>query len=153
MDQTQDRRKVAALRLWNATQLRQHLQNAIQMGKPRAKSVNEFIQHEFTLKQRVRIALDLVRQALEELGLDVAQNLRRFSASFGELRVGLLPLTQLSGTLPLGRVHGLDHFLEQLILSFLAINNLLKQFQHDDVLTISAINYILAVGRNIDTED
>ena len=69
------------------------------MGQPRAKPIDELVEHELAVEQRLVVVADFLGQAVQELGLDLAQRLGRQPAAPRQVRIGLLPLPQFDGPL------------------------------------------------------
>ena len=60
-------------RVLHGAQLRQHLQDTVQMCEPRTESIDEFIQHEFPVEECLFVFRHFAGQAVEELRLNAAQ--------------------------------------------------------------------------------
>ncbi len=72
------------------------------MGHPRPEAVDELVEHELAVQQVLVVRADLGGQAIEKLGLHLAQRLGGHTATAGQVRIGLFPLAQLVGPLLLG---------------------------------------------------
>ena len=62
------------------------------MGHPGAETIDELVEHEFAVHETFVAFTDLVGKAIEELGVDLSQRLGCHTATFGQARIGLLPL-------------------------------------------------------------
>ncbi len=117
-----------------ATKLCEDLQDAIEVGEPRSEAIDKLIEHVLTLDQVILAVSDLISQLVEELSLDAAEGLGRLTARASELRICVLPLLQLIGSLLVGCNLMLYQLLQQSILLLLAGNELTKQIDRRAII-------------------
>ena len=94
---------------------------------PRSETIHELVEHEVAFHQRLVVLVDLPRQAVEEFRLHLAQGLGRHAAALRQVRIGLFPLAQFVGPLPLRRADLADQLLQDLVLAILARQDLPQQ--------------------------
>ena len=59
--------------VWGVAQLRQNLQDAVQVCQARAETIDEFVEHELAIHQAFAMHLDFFSQILQELSLYAAE--------------------------------------------------------------------------------
>ena len=77
------------------------MQHSIQVCKPGAETIDEFIENKFSLFHRFRVFLDFIGEVLKEFCLDACQRFGCMSATLRKPRIRLSPLLQLIASLPL----------------------------------------------------
>ena len=113
-----------ARQIGGIAQLGKHLEHTIEVGQPGSESVDEFIEHEFTVHQTVFMLLDFLGQIVQELGLHPAEGLGSRAAAPRQFRIGVFPLSQLGRPLALGGAQLVTEFFEQMVLLLLMRNDL-----------------------------
>jgi|GEM_PF-4067754 len=121
-----------------AAELGKNLQNSVQVRHSRAKTIDEFIEDEFTVEQMIRVVDDFLGHGLKELGLDAAERLGCFPARFRKSWICLFPLLQLRHPLLLRIGCVFDQFLQQFILPCLANHHFSKEGDDDRVVIMAA---------------
>ena len=79
-------------RVRHGAEQRKNLQEPVQMSHPRAKAIDELIEHELALHEILVTFADLASETIKEFGLHLAQGLGCRSAIPRQARVSLLPL-------------------------------------------------------------
>ena len=100
------------------------------MGNSRTEAVDELVEHELAVAQGLEIVADLLGQRLQVLRLDPAEGLGRHAAASSQAGIGLLPLTQFHGALPLSSAELVDQLLHELILTVLGCQQRSQQACH-----------------------
>ena len=108
-------------------ELGEHLKHSIEMGQPRAKSIDKLVEHELAFDQMIFTVGDFLGEHVEELSLHAAEGLRCLTARPGQFRIRVLPLLQFVSTLLVHRNLLLNQLLQQPILLLLADNQLPQQ--------------------------
>jgi len=113
----------------STTELSQHLDDAVEVGQTRPKTIDKFVEHELAMDHVFATFIDFVRDTFQVLDLHATERLGRLAACFCKSRVGLFPLVQFLRALLLGTGHHADKFFEDFIGAILGCEYFAEQFR------------------------
>jgi len=71
------------------------------MSQSRSVTIDEFVEHEFTINERFLVVLNVFRQVVQELGLNATESFCCQAAVASQVRVRFFPIPKLIGALTL----------------------------------------------------